>query len=62
MPNPDDTKQADLRGHFEQANASLALEGLSLDADQLAVQERVIAGELTYDRAVVQLAELAKQG
>jgi len=37
---------------FAQANASLALEGLEVSLNDLAVQARVIRGELTHDQAV----------
>jgi hypothetical protein len=45
-----------------QANASQALEGLHMDAHDLAIQERVINGELTPDQAVAEYLKLAKRG
>jgi hypothetical protein len=39
------------RDDFTQINASNALEGLDVDAELLALQERVIRGELTVEEA-----------
>lgn len=39
------------RDDFAQINASNALEGLDADAELLALQERVIRGELTVEEA-----------
>lgn len=39
------------RDDFAQINASNALEGLDVDAELLALQERVIRGELTVEEA-----------
>lgn len=55
-PNPADVRRA----QFAQANASLALEGMTVDADDLAIQEAVIAGTLTPDEAVAKCLERAR--
>lgn len=44
--------QARRAAQFDQANASLALEGLDVSADDLAVQARIIRGEWSHDQAV----------
>jgi len=50
------------REQFAQANASLALEGLTADATVLAIQERVINGELTTEQAVALCLRLVRRG
>lgn len=55
-PDPADVRRA----QFAQANASLALEGMPVDAADLAIQEAVIAGTLTPDEAVVKYLERAR--
>ena len=40
------------RAAFAQANASCAIEGLPMDAVDLAVQERIIRGEITDEEAI----------
>lgn len=47
------------RAQFAQANASQALEGLEMSADDLAIQERVARGELTHDQAVAHYINVA---
>ena len=49
MTKSDDQKKR--RDDFAQINASNALEGLDVDAELLALQERVIRGELTVEEA-----------
>lgn len=50
---PFENDQVDLRRqHFAQVNASLALEGMVVDATDLAVQEAVATGSLSSDDAV----------
>jgi F0F1-type ATP synthase membrane subunit b/b' len=44
--------QARRAAQFDQANASLALEGLDASVDDLAVQARIIRGEWSHDQAV----------
>lgn len=44
--------QARRAAQFDQANASLALEGLDVSVDDLAVQSRIIRGEWSHDQAV----------
>lgn len=44
---------------FRQANASLSLEGLIVDPDDLEIQGRVARGELTADEAVAAYLRLA---
>lgn len=48
------------RAQFAQANASLALEGMAMDACDVAIQESVIAGTLTPDEAVAKYLERAR--
>lgn len=48
------------RQQFAQANASLALEGMRVDVTDLAIQEKIAAGELTPDQAVAFYVERAK--
>lgn len=50
------------RAHFAQANASQALEGLQVSDEDLAVQERVISGELKPDEAIALYIQNAKRG
>ena len=40
------------RAQFAQANASLALEGMIVTAEDLAIQEQVIQGMMSSDEAV----------
>lgn len=44
--------QESLRAAFRSANAIVALEGWTPTADDLALQKRVIRGELSFDEAV----------
>lgn len=44
--------QDKLRKAYKQANSIVALEGWEPSEDALAIQERVIRGELTHDEAV----------
>lgn len=60
VPAPD--KEAIRREQFRQANASEALEGLQMDALDMAIQERVVKGELTPDQAVAEYLKQAKGG
>lgn len=46
------TRQDQRRAQFAQANASLALEGLSLSAEDVALQARIILGEMSSDDAI----------
>ena len=55
-PTPADVRRA----HFAQANASLTLEGMTVDAGDLAIQEAVITGALTPDEAVARCLERAR--
>lgn len=48
------------REQFAQANASLALEGMAMDAGDLAIQEAVITGAMTPDEAVAKYLERAR--
>lgn len=45
-------RQAQRRADFDQANASLALEGLVMNDDDRAVQALLIRGDITHDEAV----------
>lgn len=55
-PHPADVRRA----QFAQANASLSLEGMLVDAADLAIQETVITGTLTPDEAVAKYLERAR--
>jgi hypothetical protein len=44
----------DPRESFRQVNASCAIEGMVMTAEDLALQERVIQGELTHDEAIAE--------
>lgn len=46
------SEQEQLRHAFKSANSIVALEGWKPTPDDLALQERVILGELTFDEAV----------
>ncbi|EEP8169015.1 antitoxin VbhA family protein [Salmonella enterica subsp. enterica serovar Saintpaul] len=48
----DHARQEQRRVDFDQVNASLALEGLAMSADDLAVQALLIRGDITHDEAV----------
>lgn len=50
------------REQFRQANASLALEGMRVDAEDLAIQERICTGELSADEAVAFYLRRARKG
>lgn len=50
------------RAQFTQANASQALEGMEMSADDLTIQERVARGELTHDQAVAHYINVAHKG
>lgn len=50
------------RAQFAQANASLALEGLVVDATDLEIQEAVATGALSPDEAVEKYRQLALEG
>ncbi len=49
------------RTQFAQANASLALEGMAVDADDRTVQEAICHGLLTHDEAVALYLERARE-
>lgn len=48
----DHARQEQRRVDFDQVNASLALDGLAMSADDLAVQALLIRGDITHDEAV----------
>lgn len=48
----DAERQAQRRADFDQANASLALEGVVMNDDDRAVQALLIRGDITHDEAV----------
>ncbi len=60
-PAADDPVQL-RREQFTLANASLALEGMNVDAADLEIQEAVAAGLLTSDEAVALYLERARKG
>lgn len=53
------TPQDALRDAFDRANHSTRLEGVEVSAEGLALQERVIKGELTFDQAVQETLKAA---
>jgi hypothetical protein len=59
---PDQNVAATRRAQFAQANASEALEGLVMSADDLAIQERVVNGEITPDQAIALYVNAARKG
>jgi hypothetical protein len=59
-PNEEQDIAQRRRQQFAQANASLALEGMRVDVTDLAIQEKIAAGELTPDQAVAFYVERAK--
>ena len=60
-PQVDDTQER-RRAAFRYANASSALEGLVADDEELALQERVIQGEVTSEEAIALIvAKFKKQ-
>lgn len=52
-----ESEQEKMTRYFAEANASLALEGLIVPEETLAIQRRVAAGELTSDEAVALITE-----
>lgn len=61
LSQPDDSQER-RRAAFRQANASSALEGLVADEEELALQERVIQGEITTEEAIALIvAKFKKQ-
>jgi hypothetical protein len=46
------TTEEERRASFAQANASCAIEGLQMDAADLAIQERIVRGEITHEEAI----------
>lgn len=50
------------RAQFAQANASLALEGMVVDAHDMMIQEAVATGEMTSDEAVALYVKKARMG
>lgn len=59
-PNDEQDIAQRRRQQFAQANASLALEGMRVDVTDLAIQEKIAAGELTPNQAVAFYVERAK--
>jgi hypothetical protein len=57
-----EAEQAKRRFGFKKANHSLALEGMITTPEDLAEQEKVIRGELTYDEAVANVILKASGG
>ncbi|WP_115496319.1 antitoxin VbhA family protein [Dyella monticola] len=55
-----EAEQEHLRRAFHSANSIVALEGWVPTSDALAIQERVIRGELTHDEAVAAHIEAAR--
>lgn len=52
MQNTPQPTASELNAAFFDANASLALEGLTLSPSVLAIQQSVIDGEFTFDQAI----------
>lgn len=53
---------AERRAQFVQTNACLALSGMNTDAKSLAIQERIIHGEMTHAQAIALYIERAGKG
>lgn len=51
-------QEAERRENFRQVNASLALDGLTMSAEDLALQERVICGEITFEQMHEEIQKL----
>lgn len=62
VKKPEGPTEAERLAQFAQANASLALEGMRVDEDDLAIQQRVASGELTPDEAVALYLQRARKG
>lgn len=45
------SQEARRAAQFDEANASLRLEGLTVSVDDLAIQARIIRGEMSHDQA-----------
>ena len=56
------SRTAQRRAQFQQANESLALEGMRVDQTDLAIQDKVSRGELTPDQAVEFYLQRANKG
>lgn len=54
-------QEVDLQAAFDHANASLALEGLAVDAHQAARQQQVIDGHITFAEAIAAAIQEATQ-
>lgn len=48
----DSRQEAIRRENFRQVNASLSLEGMEMDPESLALQERIIKGEISHQQAI----------
>lgn len=54
-------EQEEWHGHFRQANASVALDGLKMDKRGLANQEKVITGEWTVEQYIAESLHKARK-
>jgi hypothetical protein len=54
--------EATRRASFAQINASWAIEGQVMDAADLAMQERLIRGELTHEQAIETVKDRYRTG
>lgn len=59
---PEGVSEAQRLAQFAQANASLALEGMWVSDEDLAIQQRVANGELAHDQAVALYLQRARKG
>ena len=58
MPANDKESVARRRHAFNQARASFALDGLTVDEDSLALMERVVEGSLSDEEALKEMRRL----
>jgi len=53
LPDPDPSaRNSQIKEQFAQANASLALEGMIVDATDLSIQDKIASGEITIEQAI----------
>jgi hypothetical protein len=62
MQNTTHPSPSELNAAFFEANASLALEGLTLSPSVLAIQQAVIDGEFTFDQAIQAIVASVRGG
>jgi len=57
-----DRTEEERRTSFQQINANCAIEGQIMDVADLAVQERIIRGEVSHETAVTDACLVREQG